>query len=113
MLKNSHGNPQEDAMKKGLVASYVSGIMDMEHGEGYGRIIRYFIPEYITSFLLYSMPVWVDAYFVGMLESTAAYSTLGATNNFIHLIIKIAEAFAVGTMVVAGKANGKGDFINA
>jgi MATE family multidrug resistance protein len=100
-------------MKKGLVASYVAGITDSVHGEGYGRIIRYFIPEYITSLLLYSMPGWIDGYFIGMLQSTAMYGTLGATNNFIHLIIKIAEAFSVATMVVSGRFNGKQDYANA
>jgi MATE family multidrug resistance protein len=100
-------------MKKGLVASYIAGVRDTVHGESYNRIIRYFIPEFITSFLLYSVPVWLDAYFIGLLESTAIYGTLGATNNFIHLIIKIAEAFSVGTIILSGKQNGKGDFEGA
>jgi len=29
-------------MKKGMMASYVSGIMDTEHGESYSTILRYF-----------------------------------------------------------------------
>lgn len=97
-------------MKKGLVASYMAGLTDTVHGESYNRIIRYFIPEFIASFLLYSVPVWLDAYFIGLLESTALYGTLGATNNFLHLLIKVAEAFAVGTIILSGKHNGRGDF---
>jgi MATE family multidrug resistance protein len=97
-------------MKKGLIASYVSGLTDVVHGESYATIIRYFIPEFITAFLLYSMPLWIDAYFIGQLKSTPVYGTLGATNNLIHLIIKIAEAFSVGTLVLSGKQNGRGEF---
>ncbi len=97
-------------MKKGLMASYIAGIRDTAHGESYNRIIRYFIPEFIASFLLYSVPVWLDAYFIGLLQSTAVYGTIGATNNFLHLIIKVAEAFAVGTIVLTGKHNGQGDY---
>ncbi len=100
-------------MKKGLVASYIAGITDVVHGESYSRIIRYFIPEYIASLLLYSVPVWLDGYFIGLLESTALYGTLGATNNLLHLIIKVAEAFAVGTIVLSGKYNGRGEFVQA
>lgn len=100
-------------MKKGLVASYIAGITDTVHGESYNRIIRYFIPEVIASFLLYSIPSWLDGYFIGFLESTAVYGTLGATNNFLHLIFKIAEAFAVGTIVLSGNNNGRGDYPNA
>lgn len=100
-------------MRKGLVASYLSGVVNDVHGESYSRIIRYFIPEVIAAFLLYSVPVWLDAYFIGFLQSTEVYGTLGATNNFLHLIIKVAEAFSVGTLIVSGKQNGRGDFVAA
>jgi len=96
-----------------LVASYVSGILDVVHGESYSRIIRYFIPEVIACLLLYSVPNWFDAYFISLLKSTAVFGTLGATNNIIHMLIKIAEAFAVGTLILSGKHNGRGDYANA
>lgn len=97
-------------MKKGLLASYVYGITSTEHGESYNRIIRYFIPEFITSLLLYSMPFWLDAYFVSYLKSTSTYGTLGATNNLLHFIIKLSEGFSVATVILCGKYNGMGNF---
>ncbi|HEV2600675.1 MAG TPA: MATE family efflux transporter [Candidatus Babeliales bacterium] len=97
-------------MKKGLMASYLDGIVDFTHGESYGRIMRYFLPEFVTALLLYSLPIWVDAYFISRLQSTSLYSTLGATNNLLHLILKIAEGVSVGTIILAGRHNGAGDF---
>jgi putative MATE family efflux protein len=97
-------------MKKGLLASYVYGITDVAHGESYNRIIRYLIPEFITAFLLYSMPFLLDAYFIGHLKSTSTYGTLGATNNLIHFIIKLSEGFAVSTVILSGRFSGMGNF---
>lgn len=96
-------------MKKNIVASYVGGIFDATNSENYTRIIRYFIPEFITAFILYC-PTWIDAAFIAHLKSTPTYATLGTTNNFIHLIIKIAEAFSVGTVIMVGQRNGAHDY---
>ncbi len=88
-----------------MLDSFFSGIFD-NHGESYGRIVRYFIPEFISAFLLYSLPLFLDAYFISQLAHTPTYATLGATNNLIHFIIKIAEAFSVGTVILCGQLNG-------
>ncbi len=97
-------------MKRGMLSSYLSGLTDSEHGEGYIRILRYFFPEFISAFLLYALPFWIDAFFISQLESTSVYATLGATNNFIHFIIKLAESIAVGTVIISGKLNGKHEY---
>ena len=91
---------------KGLLASYISGIMDREHGERYRSIFRYLIPEFVIALLIYSMPYWVDSYFVSHL-SAAAYPTLGGINNIIHFFIKLAEGFSVGTVIMSGQLCGK------
>lgn len=93
-------------MKKGIVSSFVSGILDMHHGEGYLQILRYVLPEFISALVLYSLPFWLDAYFIGQLQSTTMYATLGATNNFIHFIIKLAESISVGVVIMTGTFNG-------
>ena len=93
-------------MKKGLLTSYVSGITDMEHGEGYVSILRYFFPEFISALLLYSLPFWIDSFFISQLESTSMYATLGSTNTFIFLVIKLAESLSIGTVIMSGQFNG-------
>lgn len=100
-------------MKKGLVASYVSGITDVVHGESYERIVRYFIPEFITALLLYSLPAWIDSYFIASLKSTATYGALGATNTLLSLVIKIAEGVSIGTIILIGRHNGNSNFKDA
>lgn len=99
-------------MKKGLFASYVAGIKDFQVGESYQTIIRYFLPEYVTSLVVFSMPFLLDSYFIGHLESMSAYATLGVTNNLIHFFIKVAEAFSVGAVVLAGQFNGREQYKN-
>lgn len=97
-------------MKNSLLASYYTGITDTVNGESYNKILRYFFPEFITAFLLYSLPFWFDAYLIGSLQSTSTYATLGVTNTLIHLLIKVAEAVSVGTVILSGKFNGAGEY---
>ena len=97
-------------MKKGILSSYKAGLFDTQHGEGFGRILRYFFPEFISALMLYCLPFWIDAYFVGQLESTTMYATLGATNNLIHFIIKLAESISVGVLIMSGQFNGKHEY---
>lgn len=100
----------EKVEKKSLFRSYIAGITDTANGESHGRIMRYFVPEFISAFLLYSLPVLLDGYFVGQLASTSAYATLQSTNNLIHFMVKCAEAFSVATIILSGQFNGKGEY---
>ena len=100
-------------MKRGLIESFMAGIFDVRYGERYSTIIYYFIPEYITALLLFSLPVWVDNYFVSCLRSTSIYATLGVTTTLIHLLIKSIEGLSVGTLILTGQFNGADDYPKA
>jgi len=100
-------------MKKGLLSSYISGVTDKEHGENYGRIFRYFLPEFITALILYSMLYLLDAYWIADLKSTSLYATLGVTNTLLHFIMKLAEGIGIGAVIVTGLHNGAGQFQKA
>ena len=93
-------------MKKGLLSSYIFGITDSQNGKSYERIIRYFIPEFITALVLYSFLKLLDAAWIAHLKSTSMYATLGVTNTLLHFIIKVAEGLSVGTIVLTGCYNG-------
>ena len=95
-------------MKKNLIRSFIDGINDKNTGERYSTIFTYFYPELITNFLLYSLPLFVDAYFIGAL-STTAYATVGVTNTLMHVFVKFAEAFSVATVILTGQLNGSDD----
>ncbi len=96
-------------MKKSILKSYFSGIKDHQNGEGYARILSYFVPEFITAIILYSLPLLIDARWIAHLQSTSAYATLGITNTLLHSIIKIAEGLSVGTIIMTGQLNGRGE----
>ena len=93
-------------MKKGLVASYVEGIRDHANGEGYIGIVNYFVPEFITSLVLYSLLFIIDAQWIAHLRSTSTYATLGITNTMLHFIVKMGEGLSVGAVVLGGQYNG-------
>lgn len=95
-------------MKRNLIQSFIAGINDIHTGERYSTILKYFYPELITNLLLYSLPIFVDAYFIGSL-STTAYATVGATNTLLHWFVKFAEAFSVATVILTGQLNGSND----
>lgn len=95
-------------MKTGIVKSYIAGIKDDAHGERYLTILRYFLPECITTILLYSVPVLMNAYFISSLKSTPAYAALGVTGALSHFLTKVADGFSVATVIMVGKANGFG-----
>lgn len=92
--------------KKTLVQSYIAGITDSLSGESYSRIAGYFLPELVTAFLLSSILSWIDASFIGYLESTSMCATQGVMTTFVHFLTKIAEGLAVGTVVLCGQYNG-------
>ncbi|MDR3550601.1 MAG: MATE family efflux transporter [Candidatus Babeliales bacterium] len=100
-------------MKKGLIASYISGITDSTQGESFSTIIRLFLPEFVGALLLYCGPNWIEAYFIGQLQSTPTFATLAASTSLVHTLTKMAEGFAVGTMILAGQFNGKADYKEA
>jgi multidrug resistance protein, MATE family len=97
-------------MKKNLFYSYVAGIQNQKEGQEYTELAGYFIPEFITAIVLYSVPLLVDARFIAHLHSTTAYATLGVTNTFLHFIMKIAEGLSVGTIVLSGRFNGNKEY---
>ena len=93
-------------MKKSLILSYIDGITDDTSSESYSTILRYFWPEFVTAFALYSILHLLDARFVSDLKSTTMYATLGVTNTLIHFIVKAAEGIAVGAVIICGQFNG-------
>lgn len=97
-------------MKKNMISSYIAGITDIEQGEHYLTILKYFLPEFISALLLYSLPQLIDSYFISLLTCTTTYATVGVTNNIMHFFLKIADAFSVGTVVLVGQYNGRGLF---
>lgn len=94
-------------MKKNILASYFAGITDTQEAEKYSKLIRYFIPEYITTLIIYAFPLFLDSVFIGSLKSTPTYAALGIGNNFIHFIQKIAEAFSIAAVILVGYHNGR------
>ena len=78
-------------------------------GESYGRIIRYFLPELITTLLIYSFLTLYDQFLIAGLKATVMYTTAGVTVKLIMFLTKIAEGIGVGTVVLVGHHNGRNE----
>lgn len=99
-------------MKLSLFQSFIGGLQE-RRGEKFSTLVRYFLPELVTNILIYSLPILVDAKLIGLLASTPTYAALAASNTFLHLVLKIAEAMSVGTVILVGVHNGAGDYEKA
>jgi putative MATE family efflux protein len=99
-------------MKHGLIKSFFIGVRE-SRGERFSTLLGYFFPELVTNILLYSLPTLVDARFISLLASTPTYAALAASNTFLHLVLKMAEALSVSTVILVGVHNGAGDFVQA
>ena len=55
------------------------------HGQSYVSILRYFFPEFITALILYSLPYFIDCYFIAHLKSTDSYTIATVVDNVLNL----------------------------
>lgn len=97
-------------MKKSILLSYFDGFTDFKRGESYTTLLKYFFPELITVFILYSALNLIDAIFIADLKSTSTYATLGVTKTLLHFIIKAADGLSVGASILCGLYNGAGEY---
>lgn len=95
-------------MKKTLTAA--GSIPVSIQGESYKALWGYFYPELITAFLLYTALTIIDGRFIALLGNSSAYATLGVTDTLVHFIMKIADGFSVGMVVLSGQYNGIGAY---
>lgn len=73
-------------------------------------IIRYFLPEFITALVLYTLLGIIDARLIAGLKSTELYATLGVTNTLTFFINKIAEGLSVGAVILCGYYQGQKNY---
>lgn len=95
--------------KKSFFNSYLFGIRD-KNGASFKTILGFFTPEFATSFLLYFLPLVIDYYFIGCLESKSAFASFGVTTSLLHVLTKVAEGLSVGVVVVGGQYNGAHEY---
>lgn len=87
--------------------SSVFPFLNITHaGQSYKSILKYFLPEFVTALILYSLPYFIDCYFIAHLKSTEIYTISGVVNNVLNLFVKIAEGLSIGIVAIAGYHNG-------
>lgn len=81
-------------------------MVTQKYGISYQRILKYFYPEFITALIIYSLPQFVDFYFICHLKVTSIYAVSGIVENFLTMFTKTAEGLLIGTVVISGYFNG-------
>ncbi len=97
-------------LQQKLIPSFVSGLQDFVYGESYKAIFGYFWPEFISALVLISLSNVLDARWIAGLKSTSTYAALNVTYDFIHFMLKLAEGFSIGSVVLCGQYNGVGNY---
>lgn len=82
----------------------------LKSGDSISSILYYWLPEMISNTILISLPPLIDSYIIASLKSTTTYGALGMTNNFLHFLIKLAEAIPVASIAIMGRHNGAKDY---
>ncbi|MBD3273335.1 MATE family efflux transporter [Candidatus Dependentiae bacterium] len=78
----------------------------LKNGDSITDILFYWLPEMISNTMLISLPPLIDSYIIASLRSTTTYGALGMANNFLHFLIKLAEAIPVAAIAIIGRHNG-------
>src|SRR5947207_16017509 len=79
-------------------------------GESNKKIILYWLPQIISATILVSLPPMIDAWIISRLGSTTMYGALGMGTNFLHTLIKLAEAIPVASIAIIGRHNGAQEY---
>lgn len=79
-------------------------------GESLKNILLFWLPELISATILISLPPMVDSWIITRLGSTTLYGALGMGTNFLHTLIKLAEAIPVAAIAVIGRHNGAKEY---
>ena len=74
------------------------------------QLFSYFLPELITTFVLYIGLEIIDFRFIACTNIASCNATLVITNTLFHLITKIAEGFSVGMVIMCGQYNGAHEY---
>lgn len=85
-------------------------IARMQKGESIREIFFYWLPELISSAILISLPPIIDSYLVSGLGSNNVYGALAMAVNFVHFLVKLAEAMPVAAMAIVGRYNGSENY---
>ena len=68
---------------------------NIQGGQSTSSILAYFFPEFITALIIYSLPYFVDCFFIGHLKSTEIYTISGVVDNVLNMFVKVSEGLSI------------------
>jgi len=79
-------------------------------GDAFKNIFLFWLPELITAIVFVTLPPMYDSYLTAQLKSITTYGAIGMASNFLHTLIKLAEAIPVATIAIYGRYNGRKEY---
>ncbi|MBM3886324.1 MATE family efflux transporter [Candidatus Dependentiae bacterium] len=79
-------------------------------GESCIDIIKYALPELISSMILLTLPPLIDSYIISNSQTMNSYGALAMAVNFLYTLTKFAESIPVAAMAVIGRYNGAKEY---
>lgn len=105
-----NASPSQKYCKDYIVINVQLKLRSIFHnGESNRKIIAYWIPELISAAILISLPSIIDSWIITRLGTTM-HGALGMGTNFLHTLIKLAEAIPVASIAIIGRHNGAKDY---
>jgi putative MATE family efflux protein len=95
------------------IVAYIKSRMNIfstNQGESYKNIILYWLPEIVSIFVLVTLPPTLDDWIVTRLGSISIYGACSMGNNFLHLLLKMAEFVPVAAIAIIGRHNGAKEY---
>ena len=79
-------------------------------GDSTIQIIKYWIPELISTAILISLPPVLDSYLIANLKSTSTFGAFGMAASMLHMLTKLSESIPVAEMAIVGRHNGAQEY---
>ncbi len=95
------------------LVAYVKSHINMfktPQGDSYKNIVLYWLPEIISAIVLVTLPPTLDDWIVTRLGSLSIYGACSMGNNFLHLLLKMAEFVPVAAIAIIGRHNGAKEY---
>lgn len=73
-------------------------------------LLSYFIPELITATIVYILLDFINFRLIACTNIAMCNATVYVTNSLVHLLIKLAEGFSIGLVIICGQHNGAREF---
>lgn len=84
--------------------------VNFSKGDSFKKIVLYWLPEMVTAIVFFTLPPIYDSYLSAQMKSLTTYGAIGMASNFLHTLVKLAEALPIAAVAIYGRYNGRKEY---